>query len=137
MKAPEALFQLEWRAEFEIGNPAIDHEHRTMIARINDLLIAADAETEIPQVLEHLGEIYAYISAHFALEEKMMRNHHYEHYGPHKDDHEKLLDDLSDIIDQIETNGYIGSKRKFQKQMTDWFISHFKMQDARLHGTLP
>ncbi|NQW00116.1 MAG: hemerythrin family protein [Rhodospirillales bacterium] len=127
--------QIEWRAEFETGDAAIDHEHKDMIERINHFLIAADTDPTADDLLAHLGEIHAWISAHFALEEKIMRDQKYDAYEPHKDDHETLLDDLRDIMEEIETEGYAGAGQKLQQRLSDWFINHFKTQDARWHSS--
>lgn len=128
--------RIEWRPEFETGNPAIDHEHKEMIGRINGLLADADAGMAVAMIVGRLGEIHAWISAHFALEEKIMRDHRYDRFAEHKADHETLLDDLRDFMDEIETNGYAGTDRKIQRRMTDWFVDHFKTQDSRLHRVL-
>lgn len=78
MKDPDTIPQIEWRADFATGDPAIDHEHKEMIERINEFLVAADSNPEIDLMRRQLGEIYAWISAHFALEEKIMRDLRYE-----------------------------------------------------------
>ena len=136
MNTQEAASTIEWRPEFETGNAAIDHEHRAMVDRINEFLSAAQSGMKPEQALELLAEILAWIAAHFALEEVMMRDHNYDLYDEHKDDHEKLLDDLRDIMDDMEANGYSGNEHQIQQQLTDWFINHFKNQDARLHSVL-
>ena len=65
---------IEWRDEFSTGDPAVDHEHRELVELINELhgkLSSGDHSTEA--VENFLGEIYLKITAHFALEERMMR----------------------------------------------------------------
>lgn len=136
MSDPKNTSQIEWRADFETGDPAIDHEHKDMIERINAFLISADTEPEVGLLLDQLGEVYAWISVHFALEEKIMQDQRYIEYDLHKDDHERLLDDLRDIMDEIEKAGTAGNLDKIQQRMSDWFINHFKTLDARLHSAL-
>jgi len=50
-------------------------------------------------VMDFLGELYARIAAHFALKEKIMRDNGYDEYHDHKADHERLLDDIRDLMD--------------------------------------
>ncbi len=128
--------RIEWRVEFETGNPAIDHEHKQMIDRINGFLASADAGLATEIVVGQLGEIYAWISVHFALEEKIMRDHRYDQFDQHKADHEALLDNLCDFMDEIAANGYAAAEQKIQQRLTDWFVDHFKTQDSRLHRGL-
>ena len=136
MNEQPTSFRIEWRAEFETGNAAIDHEHKEMVDQINKLFAAVDSDAEIETVVDQLGEIHAWISVHFALEEKIMRDHQYDQYEPHKEDHETLLDDLRDFMDAIEANEYAGSERKIQQKMSAWFVDHFKTHDAWLHSAL-
>jgi len=123
-----------WRKEFETGETAIDHEHKEMIGRINEFLAIANEQPETELVLDHLGNIYAWISAHFALEEKIMREQRYAEFAAHKDDHEKLLDELRDIMDEIEQSGYVGIGQDIRDRMSNWFTRHFKTQDALWHA---
>ena len=62
----------------------------------------AIGRTGAQAVSEVLGEIHARIAAHFALEEKIMREAHYDRFEAHKEDHEHLLDEIRDIMDAYE-----------------------------------
>ena len=126
---------LEWRAEFETGVPDVDHEHRELVALINELYDTMAAAAPVGEVLEYLGEIYARISAHFALEERLMREHDYDEYEPHKADHERLLDDLLELIDDYEADR-VEDLTAFGARIDAWFTEHFRTRDARLHRRL-
>ena len=54
-------------------------------------------------------------------------------YAEHKEDHEILLDDLRDIMDQVEDDGTYNEDQR-SKDLSDWFAEHFRTHDARLHG---
>ncbi len=123
---------VEWRAEFSVGVPEIDHEHQELI----DLINAAHAKLGDMHarhlVADFLGEIYARISAHFALEEKLMRDQGYDEYEDHKADHERLLDEVRDIMDEYEERVGLDEKT-FGARLGAWFTEHFKTKDARFH----
>jgi hemerythrin len=123
---------IEWKDEFSVGVASVDLEHRDLITLINDLhdLTGEDAGTYA--ILTMLGEIFAQISAHFALEERWMREARYPQYGEHKDDHESLLDELRDIMDRVEDDGGYDSDA-LSKELGDWFTNHFRTHDALLH----
>ncbi|MDH3740013.1 MAG: bacteriohemerythrin [Hyphomicrobiales bacterium] len=127
---------IEWRADFETGVADVDHEHRELVGLINDLhsQLAGDAAAE--NVSAFLGEVFARISAHFALEESIMRKHDYDQYQEHKSDHEKLLDDIRDIMDDFEAGKYTAYDEALSAAVRDWFVDHFKTKDARLHNVL-
>ena len=123
---------IEWRKEFSVGVPSVDHEHQELIALINGLGELMEAEGSYDSVIQSLGEIYAQISAHFALEEKLMRDSHYPLLGEHKDDHEVLLDELLDIIDEVEDDGSYDAGA-LSSGLDRWFSEHFQTHDAKLH----
>jgi len=123
---------LQWREEFSVGIEEVDHEHRELIELIRTLQQDLHAGADTDRIIDVLGEIYNQIAAHFALEEKMMRTTHYPALPEHKQDHETLLDDLRDIMDEVEDDGILD-----ETQLTDdldrWFSDHFKTHDAKLH----
>ncbi len=130
---------IEWREDFSIGVPEVDHEHRELIELIN----AAHAElAETPSndsAAEFLGEIHARIAAHFALEEKIMGAAGYDRLGPHKAAHEILLDDIRELMDSCETSqapDAVLDPAVFGARLAEWFGEHFRTEDARLHGRL-
>lgn len=129
------MILIEWKDEYSVGVPAIDHEHRELIDLINWLNEIAHRGANYDKVRSALGEIYTQISAHFALEEKIMRDARYGHYASHKDDHENLLDELRDIMDQVDRDGRYEEER-LSRQLEQWFSVHFSTHDARLHKQL-
>ena len=61
---------IAWRDEYSVGLPDVDHEHRVLIAMINELAEALGPETPHARIVGALGEICSRIAAHFALEER-------------------------------------------------------------------
>ena len=123
---------LEWKPEYSVGNAAVDHEHRQLIDLINSMHAGFSEGVGHDQLVAGLGEIYAQIAAHFALEEKAMRNAGYAGYGPHKDDHELLLDELAEIIYAVDSKSSY-DEQALSSVLDTWFSEHFRTHDARLH----
>jgi hemerythrin-like metal-binding protein len=126
---------LEWRDEFRIGIAEVDHEHQVLIGLINGLHAALRTDRSGKDVEEFLGEIFARISAHFALEEKDMQAHRYPETAAHKADHEKLLDDIRDIMDEQSEHGILDDAA-FSARLAAWFGDHFRSHDAKLYKFL-
>lgn len=126
---------IDWKEEFSLGIPAIDHEHREMIDLINQTYLAVGEGKDGARIGEFLGEIYARISAHFALEERIMRDRGYDEYADHKADHERLLDEILEIMDHCE-DGRGFDEESFSETLREWFALHFRTRDARLHKHL-
>jgi hemerythrin len=127
---------IEWRSDFETGVPDVDQEHRELVDLINELHNELESDSDPDMVSAFLGEVFARISAHFALEESVMRKHKYDEYEAHKTDHEKLLDDIRDIMDDFDAGDFDNYDDALSATVRDWFVDHFKTKDARLHKML-
>ena len=126
---------LEWRTEYSVGVAAVDDEHRELISLINVLYERMDARSSITEIESSLGDIYKAIAMHFALEERIMADAQYDELAQHKDDHEDLLDQLSELMDAFVQDPLEGSGR-LEDELSAWFTHHFATHDARLHGRL-
>ena len=126
---------ISWKHEFNIGIPSVDEEHRQLIKLINELHDYLPDREKLFDVDDFLGEIHSRISAHFALEEKWMRDNKYDQYQEHKADHEKLLDDIRDIMDACDNKENF-DEETLSDRLSDWFSGHFATMDARLHRFL-
>jgi len=123
---------LQWKPTYSLGIPAVDLEHRKMIEMINDVYSQIDREHDEESVQIALADIHAGISAHFALEERLMREAAWPEYTNHKDDHEELLDQIRDIMDAYTDDPEAG-REILRRRLSDWFGRHFATFDARLH----
>jgi len=139
---------LAWKPEYAVGIVDVDHEHRALIEWINILLEDLQRDRVQPsridpnRIEQLLGEIYARIAAHFALEEKIMRERRYDEYPEHKGDHERLLNSIRDMMDECLTSNDVAYAEHFDAQalasrLSEWFSGHFGTQDARFHRAWP
>ena len=126
---------LRWREEFSIGVDSVDFEHQNLMDMINLIYAELDDRCDTEQIKQTLGEVHAEISAHFALEERIMRQAGYEEFDAHKDDHENLLDQIRAMMDAIEFDPE-HALDVLSEQLADWFSRHFVTFDARLHSSL-
>lgn len=126
---------IEWKDEYSVGVPDVDAEHRDLIELINTLYASMQARDGRPDVMEFLGEIYVRIASHFALEELIMRRHEYDEYREHKRDHEHLLEEIRNIMDDYE-DGKVLDDDELANRLDSWFSEHFRTRDARLHNRL-
>jgi hemerythrin-like metal-binding protein len=126
---------LKWRDEFRIGIAEVDHEHWELIGLINSLHGRLEKPGQGAGVGEFLGEVHAQISAHFALEEKVMRSRRYAEFADHKQDHERLLDEIREIMDAYELHSRYDDGA-LAAALDTWFGEHFRTRDARLHAAL-
>ena len=126
---------LQWKEEYSVGVDAVDHEHKELIDLINRLYDTAASRKSREAVLAFFGDLFKSISAHFALEERFMREQGYEQLAAHKQDHERLLDEIRDIMDDFEEGEELDDLALAQS-LEAWFSRHFETHDARLHKAL-
>ncbi len=126
---------LQWQDRFSVGIGAVDHEHKQLIELINRLHDEFARHGPKGGIEAFFGDLLAGISAHFALEERFMRERRYDQLTPHKADHERLLDELRDLMDDAAAAGATGDD-ELAARLAAWFAHHFETHDARLHQAL-
>ena len=126
---------LVWKPEYSVGVESVDFEHREMISLINEIYEEMKLRNDADSLEQFLGDVHFAISAHFALEERLMRESQYPEYEAHKEDHEELLDQLRDLMDVMVDEPEQGFEL-LKERLSKWFESHFATFDARLHGKL-
>jgi hemerythrin-like metal-binding protein len=132
--AEGAMVLVQWKDEFEIGIPAVDHEHRALIKVINLLGEQLDSRAGVVEISETLDEIRRLIAAHFVMEEHIMRDMGYDEYPQHKADHARLLEEIRNITLSVEHGGSIDRRLELGERISRWFSRHFETYDARLHS---
>lgn len=126
---------ITWKPEFAVGVESVDFEHEQMVKLINEIYDEMKTRRDADSIEQFLGDVHFAISAHFALEEKLMREAEYAEYEAHKEDHEELLEQIRDLMDQFVLDpdkGFV----LLHDRLSDWFEHHFATFDARLHGKL-
>jgi hemerythrin len=132
------LTLIQWRDAFRTRIAPVDFEHEQLVALINRLharLEAAGGRREA--VAAFLGELHDRIAAHFALEERLMRERSHAEYAGHKDDHERLLDEIREIMEEHEQGRFENATEHLAERIEIWFSRHFHTFDRRLHEAKP
>ena len=129
------MAQIEWKEEFSVGNASIDQEHELLITQINNLYEQLNLPLDTHTIESMLADIQADISTHFALEELLMQEAGFSEFEAHKQDHERLLDQIDDMVFHFAEDPESG-KALLTNRLSDWFSAHFKGFDARLHDQL-
>jgi hemerythrin-like metal-binding protein len=128
------MARIVWKPEFSVGDPSIDKEHQELIDLVNDTAGAILDGQPDADIQRSFGDLYRAISAHFALEERQMREAKYDQLRGHKSDHERLLDVLRDMMDDPRDDG--SDADLLTAALEEWFAGHFREHDSRLHRRL-
>jgi len=130
---------MQWQSEFESGIEAIDHEHRQLVALVNEICAQSDAGAPPDVVARGLGELLARASEHFALEESILRERKASHYDLHKKEHEQLLEEIRTMMDAYEDGRCETCGMTLDECLSDWCGRHFRRSlsddgDAAVRG---
>ena len=129
------MTQIEWIEDFSVGNASIDQEHQALIVQINHLSEQLSLPVSTEKIESMLDELQSDFSAHFALEELLMQEAGFAEFEAHREDHERLLDQIHDLIFHFNEDPDRG-KELLISWLSNWFSQHFRGFDARLHSQL-
>lgn len=126
---------LQWDEKYSVGVDSVDYEHQNLMDMINMIYAELEDRRDIAEITQTVSDVHAEIAAHFALEERIMRQAGYEEFEAHKNDHEDLLDQIRTMMDAIESDPE-PALDMLSEQLADWFSNHFATFDAQLHSKL-
>jgi hemerythrin-like metal-binding protein len=114
------------------GIDGLDYEHRKLVGVMEALCDSFDHAGSAREVSDLFGALHAEASAHFALEESLMREKKYAFYDAHKADHERLLDKIRFMMEAYEDDMCTDCGVSLRECLHDWLAGHVKYEDAKL-----
>jgi hemerythrin len=118
------------RAEFDdsliTGNEMIDSQHKELIAKINDLLIACEANQGKEEAGRMMTYLKDYVEFHFGEEEKFQEEIGYPGIAEHKAKHAEFKETVRALAEMVESGVSTDFSGLVQKQVIDWLYSHIK-----------
>ena len=122
---------LQWGEEHRIGVAALDFEHQALFKRISELDQELAEAQDVDRIEDLLGEIQARMSAHFALEERFMREKKYAGYSEHKREHDRFLDELGEVVARATADA--GARRdELREELRHWIVGHVLTSDKKM-----
>jgi diguanylate cyclase (GGDEF)-like protein/hemerythrin-like metal-binding protein/PAS domain S-box-containing protein len=100
--ADSITLHLNWHDSYACGEPTIDDEHRKLFELANNLIDSAFTRNENPQGLESdLERLLAHVVKHFADEEAILAQYHYNDLDAHAHDHKVLIEHAQKLRDTV------------------------------------
>lgn len=119
--------------ELATGVEAIDHDHLQLLETINETCATLMRNSARDPVLDALGSLYVRICAHFALEEKMIRDSSPALYTAHKMKYEALLERIGVIMDAFYDGECDGCDKSLKDCLLSWLEQHLQTEHPRQH----
>ena len=120
---------MDWNDRFSIGVPAMDAQHQTLIAAMNDLHRRATEGAPAAEVLRRVDDLAAKTAKHFAEEEAYMASIGFDGLAQHQIIHRKLLERLGGHREAIAKTGQAGDD--LFTFLRHWLSSHICGIDTR------
>jgi len=125
---------LEWNPAFDTGIGGIDYEHHRLVNMLNEIHELMRKDADPGEITAILADLHALASAHFALEEKIMRDQNYPGLAARRDTHYHLLDQVREIMDAYETGSYRAGE-SLPATLKQWLMEAMG-NDAQMFGEI-
>lgn len=119
-----------WHESLSIGDDPIDHEHKQLIAIIDDIF-SAMKEFDKGKAKTLFSNLHLCTIVNSNNEEKFMNSNKYPAIDEHHNEHENLKRQLKDHQDKLFDEGILdaGSVFTFIK---DWLVTHLLSSDMKI-----
>ena len=121
---------IEWSNTLSVGIEEIDAQHKVLVDLLNQVHEAIQQRQGVEatnKIVEQLGE---YTRIHFAVEESLMRILHYPEYERHKEEHDRLIEQLNEFRAKLE-KGKGSISFELAHFLKVWLTRHIMEGDKR------
>lgn len=115
----------------ELNVPAMDDDHHRLMGMVRDLFHAG-WENSKERFLEVLRSIANEAVVHFMREETLMEEHAFPGSLAHKEEHNKLVDEVSDVLAHVADRDIGKLSFSLSDRLSDWLIKHIVTLDKEL-----
>jgi len=120
-----------WTENLAVGHSPIDDQHRELIDRFRDLLLACKAGKGKEKVEELFGFLDAYVVSHFRAEEKLMAERGYPGLVEHKSQHAWLVGKLAELKGILLADGpTFHLVVEANQTLLNWIVEHIRSTDV-------
>lgn len=123
---------IAWQPSYEVGIPAVDHQHKTLVKMLNRLHLEIESRADREEVVKQLSEVMAHTRWHFETEETLMRETGDEGYAVHKILHDHLLEELRDVAAQYAAGHFTRMEDLLETYLKYWLLDHITNVDMKL-----
>ncbi len=128
---------IQWSDAYAVGIPAIDNDHKNLVARLNHFFGRAQAGASVEELNSILGNLVGQTAEHFSREEWMLERVDIPDLAAHIAEHRRLTEQLRHFHESYHASD---KRRELTVDMADflsrWLIDHIVGQDVPARGHL-
>ena len=122
-----ACMHVVWKPFYSVSHPALDAQHKHIIAIVNDLYVAMQDGNDRAVLKPLLDRLVQYTNFHFRFEEQVMQAQGYPASAEHKALHDRLRQRTLDLRDSIS----LVTGQDLLKFVKQWWVDHIQSEDKR------
>jgi hemerythrin-like metal-binding protein len=119
-----------WDKRLETGHAKIDEQHQSLVEifnRLHGAMKQGKGKDEVEGILVFLKD---YTVSHFAMEEALMREHHYSGAARHMEIHADLVRQVAELVAKFQA-GTSTLTLPVMNFLEDWLVKHIQGEDYR------
>ena len=120
----------KWKDDFNIGNEAIDQQHREFLVYLNNCHQHVSGEKRAGVDADIFNGLKIYAAMHFRFEEEMMRKHGYPGLERQQQQHMYFESQIAELKSAHAGEGD-RSAESVLAFMRDWFLNHILEEDNK------
>jgi len=124
------LMHLDWNENYDVGVKEFNKQHERLFGFVNSLFKIVGLKDKTNTMDEVMEGLVNYTVTHFAAEENLMRENDYPEYEAHKDEHDKLCREVTDIYAKYKAGDKINSV-ELLIFLVNWLKNHIEKIDKK------
>lgn len=120
---------IPWTNGMAVGDDMIDHDHRILLALVNQA--ASPGTSEDPIAIEFvLDELLGYTAQHFAREEALIERIGFPDLAEHRRVHQQMLAEVRQLQQRLDASApHVGEE--LAQFLGEWLTRHILVEDLR------
>jgi methyl-accepting chemotaxis protein len=123
---------IKWNDRMSVNVRQFDDQHKQLVAMVHKLNSAMKNGEGNKVIGEILMGLVTYADSHFTQEERLMQQHAYPNYAAHKQIHDDLRKQVSEVIVEFEAGRAVPAA--IMSFLSDWLINHIMKVDKEYGG---
>jgi len=123
----------KWNDDLTTGMQEVDGQHKELIRMVNELHEALSKGRGKEVIEDAIRFLSNYVIEHFKMEEKLMLEHNYPAYIPHKKEHEGFVNDFTNLVKEYNSTANSSFLAiTLQRSVVQWLVNHIMKVDKEM-----
>lgn len=128
------MASIKWTRRMSVGVPELDHDHKGLLAVINELEVHTTNDVEEEVVRRSLNWLLRYAQTHFAREQAVMRSCNFPMLSEHIDEHRDFVNRMQETIasfDESQVGPVDETRDVLITYLENWWRHHILAKDMK------